>query len=137
MILILLQTLQTYILVLLEASELQLISSKQSAILWCTNECNAGYKLGKIILHGYRPKNINIPSCRAFCEYKAFLVYLETRLNQAQILILASIVSHTYSLFIFDVDNSSFVNEALHCVLISFTSCNVQGSLLSEKEEQF
>lgn len=36
--------------------------------------------------------NTNITSCTVFCEYKAGL-YLETRLNQTQILILASVVS--------------------------------------------
>ena len=40
----------------------------------------------------------------------------------------------TYPSFIFDVDISSFFNKGLHCVLMAFTSCKMQGSPLRENK---
>ena len=38
--------------------------------------------------------------------------------------------SFTNPSFIFDVDVSSFLNKAFHCVVTAFASCNMQGSFL-------
>lgn len=111
------------------------IEVKQATDLWCIDESKV--YTSKLVLCGYWPMKYKYPFLYSFLWVQGLFVYLKTRPNQAQILILTSIVSYTYSIFIFDVDNSSFVNKTFHCILIPFTSCNVQGSLLSEKEEQF
>ena len=41
---------------------------------------------------------------------------------------------HTYPIFIFDVDVSSFLNKAFHSVVTAFACCNVQSSLLMEEK---
>ena len=44
--------------------------------------------------------------------------------------------SHTYPTVIFDADISPFFNEALYCVLIVITHCNMEGSPLTERKKQ-
>ena len=52
----------------------------------------------------------------------------------AYIMLKPSVVFHTYPSFILDVFISSFVNKGFHCDLMTFLSCNVQGSSLIKKK---
>ena len=86
---------------------------KQIANLLCTNESNAVYKLGKFIFM-VLTNEVQISLPVQLC--------VNTRLLSCK----HSVVSCTYSIFIFDVNNSSLLNKGLHCVLIPFSSCDVQ-----------
>ena len=44
--------------------------------------------------------------------------------------------SLTYPIFIFDADISSFLDKALHYVVMAFTSCQVQRSHLMERKKR-
>ena len=44
--------------------------------------------------------------------------------------------SFMYPGFIFDVDVSSFLDKAFHCVVTAFASCNMQGSSLIGKKNK-
>ena len=41
-----------------------------------------------------------------------------------------------YPIIISDVDISFFLNKVLHCVFVTFFSCQVQGSDLMEREKK-
>ena len=45
-------------------------------------------------------------------------------------------LSFSYLSFVLDVDICSFANKGFHCVLMTFLSCNVQGSSLIENENK-
>ena len=42
---------------------------------------------------------------------------------------------HTYPILIFDVGISSFLNKTFHSVAMAFAGCNVQRSLLMERNK--
>ena len=45
--------------------------------------------------------------------------------------------SHAYPSLVFHADISSSSDKVFHCVVTTFTSCNMQGSPLIERKEQF
>ena len=73
---------------------------------------------------------------RVDCTYIMHKLCLKLRATQTPILAELQMFYHTYPIFVFAIDVSSFLNKALHCVPKAFLSCNMQGSLLIEKTKK-
>ena len=62
-----------------------------------------------------------------------YVKYIRLTQTQAKSPNVTSVVKGTYPIIIFDIDISFFSNKTFCCTCIAFSSCNVQGSVLMER----